>query len=119
MKTLLKTGLITLLTFTTFLLSTTNVNAQTKSETDKTYIKIEVDGLSCPFCAFGLEKKLKQVAGSKDVLIHLEEGEATMSAPKDQKPTKEELGKIVKDAGFTPKEITFSKTPFKIKKDEK
>ena len=118
MKTLLKTGIITLLTFATFILSTTNVNAQTKNETDKTYIKIEVDGLSCPFCAYGLEKKLKQ-AGSKDVLINLEEGEATMSVPIDQQPTEEELRKIVKDAGFTPKEITFSKTPFKIKQDEK
>lgn len=118
MKTLLKTGIITLLTFATFILSTTNVNAQTKSETDETYIKIEVDGLSCPFCAYGLEKKLKQ-AGAKDVLIQLEEGEATMSVSKDQQPTEEELQKIVKDAGFTPKEITFSTTPFKIKKDAK
>ena len=117
MKPLLKTGIITLLTFATFILSTTNVNAQTKNETDKIYIKIEVDGLSCPFCAYGLEKKLKQ-AGSKDVLINLEEGEATMSVPKEQQPTEEELRKIVKDAGFTPKEIIFSKTPFKIKKDE-
>ncbi|BAO55249.1 heavy-metal-associated domain-containing protein [Nonlabens marinus] len=118
MKTLLRTGIITLFAFATFLLSTTNVNAQSKSETDKTYIKIEVDGLSCPFCAYGLEKKLVQ-AGSKDVLIELEEGEATMSVSKDQQPTEEELQKIVKDAGFTPKEITFSSTPFKMKKDEK
>lgn len=41
-----------------------------------------------------------------------------MNVPKDQQPTEEELQKIVKDAGFTPKEITFSKTPFKTKKDE-
>jgi len=95
------------------------INAQTKSETDKTYIKIEVDGLSCPFCAYGLEKKLKNIDGSKDVSIQLEEGEVTMSVPLVKKPTEEELRKIVKDAGFTPKEISFSKTPFKTKKDEK
>ena len=53
------------------------------------------------------------------MLIQLEEGEATMSVLKDQQPTEEELQKIVKDAGFTPKEITFSTTPFKIKNDEK
>jgi len=43
MKTLLKTGVITLLTFATFLLSTTNVNAQSKkSETDKTFVLLLV-----------------------------------------------------------------------------
>jgi len=116
MKTTIKTTGITLIMLLAALFTTNTVNAQT---TEKTYIKIEVDGLSCPFCAYGLEKKLKKIAGSKDVFIQLEEGEATMSVPKDQKPTEEELRKIVKDAGFTPKEITFSKTPFKTKKDDK
>ena len=99
------------------LITTTNTTkAQVASE--KTYIKIVVDGLSCPFCAYGLEKKLKKVSGSEDIFIALTVGEATMSVPKDQKPTEEELRKIVKDAGFTPREISFSETPFKTKKDE-
>jgi mercuric ion binding protein len=117
MKTVIKTGIIVLVTLFAFL-TTTSVNAQNNTNAEKTYIKIEVDGLSCPFCAYGLEKKLKKVAGSENVLIELTEGEATMNVPKDQQPTKEELQKIVKDAGFTPKEIIFSKTPFKTKKDE-
>ena len=105
------------------LIATTNTikaqeTAKAQETSEKTYIKIVVDGLSCPFCAYGLEKKLKKVSGSEDIVIALTEGEATMSVPKHQKPTEEELRKIVKDAGFTPRVITFSETPFKTKKDE-
>ncbi len=57
------------------------------------YVKIEVDGLSCPFCAFGLKKKLKKIEGVEKVDVS------------------------VKNAGFTPREISFSSIPFK--KDDK
>jgi copper chaperone CopZ len=118
MKTLLKTGIITLLTFATFLVATTNVNAQSKSETEKTYVKINVDGLSCPFCAYGLEKKLKKIKTVSDIEIFLEEGIAVFSVSKSEEPTKETLKKIVKNAGFTPKNIVFSENVFKLKDDE-
>ena len=98
-------------------LGTTNsANAQETSE--KVYIKIQVDGLSCPFCAYGLEKKLKNISESKDISIELTAGEATMSVPKGRQPTKEELEAVVKEAGFTSREITFSDEPFETKEDE-
>lgn len=80
---------------------------------DKTYIQIRVDGLSCPFCAYGLEKKLKKVDGATDLHIELEEGLVSFAVPKDKKPTVELLRKVVTDAGFTPRKIKFSDTPFK------
>jgi len=117
MKGTIKTAAITIaMLFIAVIATTSTIKAQEPVE--KTYVKIVVDGLSCPFCAYGLEKKLKAVSGSKDVSIELTKGEATMSVPKDQQPTEEELRKIVKDAGFTPRDITFSKTPFETKKDE-
>jgi copper chaperone CopZ len=117
MKTINKTSAIffTLL-FLATVVAPKNTLAQDSSE--KVYIKIGVDGLSCPFCAYGLEKKLKQLDGSEDVFIELEEGQATMSVPKSKEPTTEELEAIVKDAGFTPREISFSAQPFSTKKDE-
>lgn len=118
MKTILKTGVITLLTFATFLIATTNVNAQSKNEIEKTYVKINVDGLSCPFCAYGLEKKLKKIKTVSDIEIYLEEGIAVFSVSKNQKPTKDTLKKIVTDAGFTPSGIVFSEKAFKLKEDE-
>lgn len=93
------------------LLSCTGALAQ--ETTDKTYIQIRVDGLSCPFCAYGLEKKLKKVDGATDLHIELEEGLVSFAVPKDKKPTVESLRKVVTDAGFTPRKIKFSDTPFK------
>jgi copper chaperone CopZ len=87
--------------------------AQAQDSTGTTHIQIRVDGLSCPFCAYGLEKKLKKVEGAADLLIELEEGRVNLNVPTDQKPTKEEIQKIVTDAGFTAREIKFSETPFK------
>ena len=114
MKTTLRTAISIL--FIALIATTNTIKAQETSQ--MIYIKIVVDGLSCPFCAYGLEKKLKKVSGSENVLIAVTEGEATMSVPKHQKPTKDKLRKIVKDAGFTPREISFSEIPFKNKKDE-
>ncbi len=85
--------------------------------TSTTYIQVRVDGLSCPFCAYGLEKKLKKVKGASDLVIELEKGIVSLNVPEDKKPSEEQIQKIVTDAGFTPREIKFSETPFK-KEDE-
>ncbi len=79
---------------------------------------MEVDGLSCPFCTYGLEKKLKKIDGAKEVFIDLQAGEATFIVTKDKQPSKEKLEKIVKDAGFVPGKISFSEIKAK-KEDER
>lgn len=81
------------------------------------YVKIEVDGLACPFCAYGLEKKLKKIEGIEDLYIELQEGSATFNIPSTKIPSEERLIKIVADAGFKARKVTFSKQPFKNKVD--
>ncbi|MDA2934477.1 heavy-metal-associated domain-containing protein [Acidobacteria bacterium AH-259-D05] len=62
---------------------------------------IGVDGLSCPFCAYGLEKKLKKVENVNSVSIDMDRGQAVVS-PKAGTTIKEEaLRKAVKEAGFS------------------
>ena len=39
-----------------------------------TRVTVRVDGLSCPFCAYSLEKKIKAVEGTKEPVINVEEG---------------------------------------------
>lgn len=109
------TGLSLLMMFISLVFGNNSASAQ--EVTTVTYIKIQVDGLSCPFCAYGLEKNLKKLKGAKDVFISVEGGYTTFNVPKDKQPTEDELKKIVKDAGFTAREITFSDKPFA--KDEK
>ena len=96
----------------------TTVNAQSKTKTDHVYIKMEVNGMACPYCAYGMENELKKVSGVDDVKIQLKEGMAYISTLKKQEPLKENLALIVKNAGFTPGKIEYSNKPFVIKKDK-
>lgn len=89
------------------------VIAQTETKQDRTYIKIEIKGMACPYCAYGMEKELKTVSGVNKVDIELKEGLAYISTPNSQKPSKESLEKIIIDAGFTVGKIEFKESPFK------
>lgn len=83
-----------------------------------TYVKIQVDGLSCPFCAYGLDKNLKKIDGASEVFISVVKGYTTFQVPVEKLPAKKELTKIVEDAGFTAREITFAKEPFAKEEEE-
>ncbi len=63
---------------------------------------IQVDGLGCPFCAYGLEKKFKEFKGIKDVKIDIETGNFSFAYPADQALTMEAVQKQVVKAGYTP-----------------
>lgn len=95
-----------------------NLNAITSLEDTTTYVKIEVKGLSCPFCAYGLEKKLKKIDGVTAIKIDIKEGFTTFAIAKDKQPNEEHIRKVVKNAGFTAGAITFSDTPFTNKDGE-
>lgn len=97
------------------IINTTKVQSQNQSGQEMVYVKIEVKGLSCPYCAFGMEKKLKNISGVNEVEIELKEGMVYISMPKAQQPEKKELSKIIKDAGYTVGKITFSDKPFSKK----
>lgn len=83
-----------------------------EADTSMIFLKMEIHGLACPYCAFGMEKELKRISGVENVEIHLEEGLAYMALPAVQVPSEEDLGRIVTDAGFTLKRIEFGKEPF-------
>lgn len=74
----------------------------------ETTVEVRVDGLSCPFCAYGLEKKLKKIDGMKDLKIDIKNGLVTFSLTEGKTVDEKTIRKIVKDAGFTAKEIKFS-----------
>ncbi len=68
-------------------------------------VVMRVDGLACPFCAHGLEKKLKALDATAEVDIRLNEGLVLVSLKPEQTFTDEVLTKAVKDAGFVVREI--------------
>lgn len=74
-------------------------------------IDMIVLGLSCPFCAYGLEKKLKKVEGLIDIAIDFKTGKVRMEVRDGSKVSDERLKELVKDAGFEVKEISRSPLP--------
>ena len=72
-----------------------------------TQISIRVDGLSCPFCAYGLEKKLKKLEGTEKVRIDIDRGVVEVTVAEGKAIEESQLRQAVLDAGFTPKEITY------------
>lgn len=71
----------------------------------KQKVSVEVAGLSCPFCAFGLEKKLKQLPGVEKVVIKINEAKAEIEVADGKKITRGQIEQAVKEAGFTPGKI--------------
>lgn len=63
--------------------------------------RLGVTGLSCPFCAYGIEKQLGRIAGVETVLTEIESG--TVAVTMEEGATLEEsvAKKAVEDAGFT------------------
>jgi len=74
-------------------------------------ISIRVDGLTCPFCAYGLEKKLKRLEGAEKIHIDIEKGIAYIQVREGKDIKEKNLKKAVEDAGFTAKEITYGIYP--------
>ncbi len=68
--------------------------------------QIRVDGLSCPFCSYGIEKKLKALPGVDQVEVDMESGVVTVRMVLGATVSDKQLRKAVADAGFTPREIS-------------
>jgi len=82
------------------------IAAVTAQERNAPSATIVVDGLSCPFCAYGLEKHLKKIRGVKAVEINMKQGEATVRWQQGVAVDDAALRAAVKKAGFTAREIT-------------
>ncbi len=67
---------------------------------------LRVDGLSCPFCAYGIEKKLTRSEGVESVIIDLEKGLVIVKVKEGITFTEAHFKKLVDDAGFTLKSVT-------------
>ncbi len=101
-----------------FLLFSSIIPAQEKT-TKAGYVKIEVKGLSCPFCAYGLEKKLRNsIEKLDDLQIDFKKGTVTFKFPDGKKPGEKLLKNIVSEAGFETKSIAYLNKPPVKKTDE-
>ncbi len=62
---------------------------------------LRVDGLACPFCAYGVEKKLLAVPGIASIEVLLDEGQIVLSFSREAELDVTALASAVEKAGFT------------------
>jgi len=66
-----------------------------------TEYELGVDGLACPYCAYGIEKKLKKTKGVEQIDIDLDKGVVRVKVAEGITLTEPQMAKLVKDSGFT------------------
>lgn len=71
--------------------------------------ELKVDGLACPFCAYGVEKQLGRIEGVNKVEVDLKEGRVVVTMTEGKALSEAHARKAVQDAGFTLK--AFSQVP--------
>lgn len=69
---------------------------------------VAVDGMACPFCAFGVEKRLKKVKGVATVAVDMKTGTADLLAKPKISIHYQEVPKAIKEAGFTAGAMTIT-----------
>ena len=62
---------------------------------------LQVDGLACPFCSYGIEKQLRQLTGVSEVTTNIKTGTIQVNTKSGVKLTKADLSAAVKRSGFT------------------
>jgi len=63
--------------------------------------KLWVDGLACPFCAYGIEKKISAVHGVEKVDIEIDSGLVTVTLAPGAKLDEVTARQAVAEAGFS------------------
>jgi len=66
---------------------------------------VRVDGLSCAYCAYSLEKKLQELDGVDKIGINLKDGTATLTLKEGVAIKDKIIEKTVKESGFTPRSV--------------
>ena len=98
------TGILALLVLT---LLQSPAYAQDKYQ--KYDVVVEINGMVCPFCSYGLEKDLTKMKEIKQADVSILDGLAKLIPEEDQNITKEQVTGVVTDAGYkTGKFIKFS-----------
>ncbi len=68
-------------------------------------VDIEIHGMTCPFCVYGLEKELSRLEGVESVSVSLKSRRARIVLEADKNLSDEIIRKTVTRAGFTPQQI--------------
>ncbi len=72
---------------------------------------VTVRGMQCPFCAYGIQKQLKKLAGVARVQVELEKNQAVVTLAPGATVTGADIQRAIRKAGFTPGKIEWKTAP--------
>ncbi len=72
---------------------------------DETVLEIDINGMTCPFCVYSLEKELGKLSEVKQVLISLKSNKARLILKEGARIDPDTLQQVVLEAGYTPGEV--------------
>ncbi len=72
---------------------------------DETVLEIDIDGMTCPFCVYSLEKELGKLSEVKQILISLKSNKARLILKEGAHIDSDTLREVVLEAGYTPGEV--------------
>lgn len=75
-------------------------NAPAADDGTDAYV-LRVDGLACPYCAYGIEKQFDHLAGVTDTDVDLARGAVVVHVTPGTRFERAQLEQTVKDSGFT------------------
>ena len=75
------------------------------------HYRVDVEGMNCPFCAYGIEKKLENLDGVEKVDVELEAGQFWLEVDDGVTLSQETVSDIIRNAGFTFKDMTQHEEP--------
>jgi periplasmic mercuric ion binding protein len=73
--------------------------------------ELGVDGLACPFCAFGIEKQLHRLEGVTHVRTDVSRGHVRVTTAEASTLTEPQVRQAVQAAGFTLRSFAPAETP--------
>ena len=82
------------------LLPAATVAQDVAAETAPRQVEVEILGMSCPFCAYGVEQKLEDLAGVENLEVELQTGIATLTLVEGADVSNETLENTIREAGF-------------------
>ena len=80
-------------------LSVSALSAAAQSSPPST-IKAEVNGMVCAFCAQGIEKKMKAMPQTRDVLVNLDKRIVAVEMKPGQTVSHDKIKQSIADAGY-------------------
>ncbi|MBI1922609.1 heavy-metal-associated domain-containing protein [Candidatus Poribacteria bacterium] len=82
-----------------------SVAEKAEKEDLKPKVTVRVDGLTCPFCAYGLEKRIKKLSAVQESTINIKEGTVALFPKEGRHIELDDVKEAVEKGGFTAREI--------------